>query len=113
MTRKCIICGSGSYKTFTEVNVVVCQNCGFGMRASIPEQDKLNTIYKKDYFDDKKNLEYEKDAIHRFRYLTKYFFKNAKILDFGCGMGQFARECKKAGYDIHGYDVSKYAAQHL
>ena len=42
--------------------------------------------------------------------LTRYPYKDAKILDYGCGFGQLINALKKAGYmDICGADIDKKA----
>jgi SAM-dependent methyltransferase len=112
-TRECPICQNKRFNFLAKVNVYICNTCGFGLRGDIPEQQELNNLYKKDYFDDKNGIEYEKDAKRKFRYLRKYFFREAKILDFGCGMGQFTRLCKEGRFKIYGYDVSGFAASRL
>jgi len=38
--------------------------------------------------------------------------KNAKILDFGCGIGNYVRALRKQGMDAFGFDSSLAAAQH-
>lgn len=113
MTGKCMICGSKELVVYNSVDVEVCKKCSFGRRINIPPKIELKKIYKKDYFSDKNGVEYYKDALHRFKYLNRYFFKGARILDFGCGMGQFANLCKINGFDVTGYDVSEYAAKYL
>jgi len=51
------------------------------------------------------------DAAKKFEFLQKYLPKNTKVLDFGCGTGDFIKVAKEQQYQCWGYDISKYAAQ--
>ena len=113
MASKCVVCGSKENTKLVKPDVVVCNDCGFGKRTKVPAQNKLNNLYQKDYFDDKKGTDYEKDAKHRYKHLKKLFFPKAKILDFGCGMGQFSVLCKNNDLDVYAYDVNEYVVERL
>lgn len=52
-------------------------------------------------------LDYEEKGRFQFERLNKYISlrKEMRILDLGCGYGQFLIECQKRGLVTHGYDV--------
>ena len=66
----------------------------------------MSSIFNKNYvnvtYKDKKSTYPEKFC----RYLFSEFTRNSKILDVGCGNGDFTIELQKMGFDVHGIDIS-------
>ena len=67
----------------------------------------MSSIHKENYikitYDGKKSSYPEKFCNHLF----SQFPKNSRILDVGCGNGDFALELLKLGFDVCGIDLSK------
>lgn len=113
MINACFVCLSQKIKPIFKKGsseIVQCQNCGFGMLRNYPTLDEVKTIYRKAYFDHNKISEFRSDAQKKFKFVQNYLPKKAKILDFGCGTGDFIGICKESHHDVYGYDISAYAA---
>jgi len=106
----CPICNKKSFYKLRGVGKIIrCSNCGFGRLNLCPPLDDVEAMYNaKAYFGDKNGDEYYLDALKRYKFISRKIPSGAKILDFGCGMGQFIGLCRKGGYRIKGYDISKY-----
>jgi len=111
---KCEVCEKREVVKIPNVETILrCQNCGFGRLKDIPKKKRIKEIYKKEYFNDKKGEEYWLDSVRKYNYFKKYLKKNSAILDFGCGMGQFASLAKKNGHRVLGFDVSEYSKKYV
>tara|TARA_R110000796_G_scaffold123761_4_gene238199 strand:- start:17934 stop:18620 length:687 start_codon:yes stop_codon:yes gene_type:complete len=66
----------------------------------------MSSIFNKNYvnvtYKDNKSLYPEKFCKHLF----SEFPQKSKLLDVGCGNGDFTLELEKMGFDIHGIDIS-------
>lgn len=114
MNFRCPVCLDKKYKILQNNKcglVWQCQHCLFGFLKERATEKKLKSIYQEHYFDDKKSTQYQGDAQHKFTFIEKYLPKNAKILDFGCGLGDFISICLKKNRQVYGYDISSYAAR--
>lgn len=64
------------------------------------------------WYETKKNvdemLHWENSNLKKWeQYVTKFFPKNAKILDIGCGLGREAFVLSDMGFEVIGIDISK------
>lgn len=109
----CPLCSSLSPTTIHTSNGYIllrCLECGLGFLQNPPTD--ISSIYGEHYFDDKRSTDYVEDAKKKFEFAKSYIDPHSKILDFGCGTGDFVGICRKGGYDIQGFDISKFAASH-
>jgi 2-polyprenyl-3-methyl-5-hydroxy-6-metoxy-1,4-benzoquinol methylase len=81
-----------------------------------PSNERLKEIYSKDYFIADTDLQHKDDitnlkqatatnylnAISRFSGKTN--FKNLKLLEIGCGNGEFLKQASLMGYQVFGID---------
>jgi 2-polyprenyl-3-methyl-5-hydroxy-6-metoxy-1,4-benzoquinol methylase len=114
MKKNCQICQKTIFKTVFKNDkyfIRQCQGCKFAYLENNLSQKELEKIYSQDYFNDKKTQDYIADAQIKFNYLKKYIPIGSKILDFGCGVGDFIGICKKNRLEVCGYDISSYAAK--
>ena len=72
--------------------------------------DDIRGIYSESYFTDKQLPEYILDARKKYDYVKKYLTANTRILDYGCGIGDFIGICKENNLNIVGYDVAESVA---
>ena len=85
-----------------------CLSCGFGWL--IGEKD---ISYDRQYFKDRFFDNFEKDALCKLIFIKNHVGKDLKILDFGCGLGDFLNLAKKDGFDVVGYDSSSYVKEYV
>jgi 2-polyprenyl-3-methyl-5-hydroxy-6-metoxy-1,4-benzoquinol methylase len=113
----CPVCNSSSHNEIFKNGrdfILRCIKCGFAWRKSYPSFSEASNLYQKEsYFDERGMGKFYKDQLLKFGFVKKHVHKKAKILDFGCGMGEFLRICKKRGLKSVGYDVSTYVAREV
>tara|TARA_R110000824_G_scaffold94723_8_gene228303 strand:+ start:775 stop:1461 length:687 start_codon:yes stop_codon:yes gene_type:complete len=66
--------------------------------SSIFNKKYISTTYKEN-----KSMYPEKFC----KYIFSEFSKDSKVLDVGCGNGDFTKEISKLGFDTHGIDISE------
>lgn len=96
-----------------------CNNCGFVFTNPQPEKEKLGSYYLSDdyishsgkaksligslyLFLRKRSLEWKLSLLPKSK---------GKILDYGCGTGEFLKTCQHAGWNISGVEPSHVARQ--
>lgn len=124
----CILCNSNKYTNFLEAkdpagkkfNIVKC-NCGLVFMNPRPSADERIDYYPDDYFpySEKKSI---KKPQNRLKSLIKKLIPKGedltivpyrgegKILDIGCGDGAFLYKLKQLGWETHGIELNKKAA---
>lgn len=76
-----------------------------------PTPQDTTSLYHDAYFGDKRSGAFLDDARRKFSVFRRLVEPGSRILDFGCGLGDFIRVCSENQYDVFGYDISSYAAQ--
>jgi len=106
-------------------DVTRCQGCGLALLDPQPDDDTLNSIYDETYFigSDGERMRAEGNALKRataklhlaeIARAIKMPDANGpppRMLEVGCGLGNFLLEAQKSGFDVHGVDVSASAVQ--
>lgn len=97
-----------------EFNISECSNCGFWFSNPIPKEEKIGAYYQSEDYISHSNT--SKDLISKIyktvrEYtiqkklkLVKSYSESGKLLDIGCGTGEFLSACKKGGYDCLGIE---------
>jgi SAM-dependent methyltransferase len=131
--RACAVCGSLASEvlyrqTFAQVegvsfvagyDVVACDGCGFAFASGIPAQEDFDRYYERQSKYEKKlggisraeRLALECD----YGFLARFAIdKAAKILEIGCGAGNFLLHLKERGYDnLHALEPAPGCVSHL
>lgn len=137
--NKCIVCNSedfgfilkkrgykvrGTYADLLsekEYFLIRCKGCGLRFITPQDNGERSSELYSKDYFhgirDEKFVYKlYLKSASSliwriRARKVAKYLKRGERILDIGCGWGDFLFHMEKKGYRGYGVDVSEEACR--
>ena len=123
---RCAICNSNDYKIILtsrdqrsdlkdkEFSLVRCKKCQLVYINPRPTKNEINKFYPENYYNTRFNflekiIDYliVKIAAHNF----KNFNKKGRLLDLGCGAGNFLLEMKKMGFKTTGVDISKNARE--
>ncbi|MEG3618518.1 class I SAM-dependent methyltransferase [Magnetovibrio sp. PR-2] len=103
-----------------------CPSCGLGMLNPQPDDATLEGIYDSTYFIGSNNerlraqgnalkrgtARLQLDTIAEFLNTDSTEKKHPKLLEIGCGLGNFLYVADQAGFDVQGIDVSQSAVQH-
>ena len=105
-----------SCETFT---IVWCNSCEFKFTNPRPEAKHLGKYYESDnYVSHSKS---NKGFINSLYHIAKYYSllkkiqlinslsKKGKILDYGCGTGDFLNTCKVSGWEVSGIEPNQLA----
>ena len=122
----CPLCHSHSFAPrFSNegMSVVRCGGCGLVMSDPQPDDDTLERIYTETYFigSDRDDLDVQTGFLKRgtarlqLAEIIAYVEDRGpgptrpRVLEVGCGNGDFLMEARDAGFDIQGVDVSESA----
>ena len=126
----CLVCGSDARKPFLTVadrfnisqkfQLVQCQDCGFVYLSPRPGPKSISRFYQDPGYQPHQQQAlslsgkiYQAVRIWNNRYkrrLIERHFKPGKILDYGCGTGEFLLEMKNSGWKSYGYEPADSAA---
>jgi len=124
--QKCLFCGvkndfSKKLKVSSKYSYIECDECGAGIINPMPTDKQIVKIYqKKNYYHD---LSKKKVSVFwKLVYSIKLFespsewvlgkFNLGRILDVGCGNGEFLSSLNDSGWETEGSDISKIAKEH-
>lgn len=107
--------------TKEEFSIIKCTTCNFLMTSPRPDSNSIGEYYKsEDYISHSTTAKSPLDKLYRkVRSLTLRWKLSliqrqkgkGKILDYGCGTGEFLNACKKANWDCYGVEPSNAARQ--
>lgn len=122
----CPICNSSQTKLFLTCKdntvsretfkIVECVECGFKYTNPRPEEDKLGAYYQSEDYVSHSNtnkglINSAYQMVRKYTLLKKLqlvskFYKTGKILDIGCGTGEFLKTFKDAKWETMGVEPS-------
>ena len=128
----CLICGSESFSTFFECSdhfisnekfkICICDRCSFCFTNPRPELSESFRYYESDkYISHSRTSKGRVNRLyHKVRKLTirnkkriaKHYSNNQKILDYGCGTGEFLNSMHLSGFNCIGLEPNENARQY-
>lgn len=120
----CPICNSQNFSAFLTCkdntvsretfNIVQCESCGFKFTNPRPSENEIGGYYKSENYISHSNtkvgfINSTYQLVRKYTLLKKLqlisrFYKTGKILDIGCGTGEFLQTCKSAGWETMGIE---------
>ncbi len=107
---------TGSKETFS---IVACPDCGFEYTNPIPLEDQIGKYYESEEYVSHSNTSkgvinslYQLVRAYTLKQKLRLINKNTlgkKLLDIGCGTGEFLNICSKNGYNTLGVEPSNEA----
>ncbi len=92
--------------TQKEFHVTEC-DCGMAFVNPMPTAESIPLLYPSDYLRDKTDL----TSLYN-RMMTYLPVGGGKLLDIGCGQGDFINHATKAGWDVEGVDLMSWGTSH-
>jgi 2-polyprenyl-3-methyl-5-hydroxy-6-metoxy-1,4-benzoquinol methylase len=134
LIQACPICKSGSVRFFSkafdrlseepqdEYSVMRCSNCSFAWTVPQPPEEELGTYYPPNYFGDISNLirELKSDRLRKSSpwrmelekvRLVEKLSSGGRILDVGCGAGQFLFALDRRRWRTEGIEQDEVACR--
>jgi len=125
---KCFLCGSNDVNKILECKdyrfnlskdvfeLVQCKKCGLIYINPMPVADELKKYYPENYYNQgtlsNKIIRIYSILMEKIKvYEISYYKNSGKILDVGCGTGDFLFSFNKNKWDRYGVDVSKEACE--
>lgn len=129
--NSCPICNGTTFEPFVQCtdfttslekfSIVTCKACHLLITTPRPKSNAIGKYYQSDRYishtNSSKNIT---DKLYKFvrSFTLRWKFNlvnshkpNGKILDYGCGTGEFLATCKKANWDCYGVEPSAEARQ--
>ncbi|MBN3581549.1 class I SAM-dependent methyltransferase [Algoriphagus aestuarii] len=127
--NKCPLCKSGLFLNYSEIKdhavsketfiLCKCQNCSLLFTNPRPKEEKIGPYYDfPEYYSHEKNnktiTQFVYNKVRDYAVIEKVKLisglkEPGKILDFGCGTGEFLNAAKLSGWNIKGIEPSEKA----
>ena len=127
--KYCPICNSDSFETYMkskdfsvskeDFSIVRCLECNFHFTNPRPSNKELGRYYISDHYishNNTRNNLFEKayQLVRKISIRTKYnlvskFFNRGRLLDIGCGTGDFLQKCNEKKWSTKGIEPSEIA----
>jgi 2-polyprenyl-3-methyl-5-hydroxy-6-metoxy-1,4-benzoquinol methylase len=127
----CPLCSGADFELFIhctdftvskeEFSIIKCTTCNFLMTSPRPDSDSIGKYYEsEDYISHSTTTKSLLDKLYRkvrsftLRWKLSLIQRQkpkGKILDYGCGTGEFLNTCRKANWECYGVEPSNSARQ--
>jgi 2-polyprenyl-3-methyl-5-hydroxy-6-metoxy-1,4-benzoquinol methylase len=112
----CNLCNENNYKilqTDGPFNVVKCRNCGLIYVNPHPAEERLFNHYNEGYYAPWLKDQHSRRKMWKRRLKKVQHFKSeGRLLDVGCGYGDFLYEARQNDFEVYGTEISKYAVNY-
>jgi spore maturation protein CgeB len=121
-SQACRICGSDIHRVLFERfgrNLVECSECGVQFLDPQPTDEDLERIYTSQYFLNERDS-VSPEAVSRLKRATASLYldhigrfvqaERSRLLEIGCGTGDFLVEARIRGFEVRGIEFSAAAA---
>ena len=113
-TCACLLCGGACHERVFDsrlpCSVVRCKNCDLVFTNPRPAASSIAAFYPKEYRCHQGRVDAEKRVDPLAAYLPR---RPGRLLDFGCGGGDFLARMRRAGWEVVGLDVSTSAVERV
>lgn len=111
--QSCPVCAAGSIRQyhadFRGNRIFICPECTVQFMNPVYSDNYLSEYYANYYSGRVSDAEVaegqRRNNKMKFRFIDKFAHAPGKVLDFGCGNGNFANFSRERGWDVLGYDV--------
>lgn len=118
----CKVCGSQDFNLLLErpdgQPIVSCNYCGFTFLKYIPTSSNIHKLYNENYYSNEeiygyRGSYYEEEKSNMFLPRLEWINKSSvygndrRLLDIGCGDGEFLSYAREAGWKVYGVEISK------
>lgn len=127
--KSCDLCGQKKFQVLYLLDgfqIIRCQRCGLVSTNLGLNRTDLEAMYAPSYYQERweyyfgnsvinNTVTEENTNIRDFRRglsLIEQFKDRGKLLDVGCALGIFLYLAKEQGWEVHGVDISRYAASY-
>src|SRR5207253_2162115 len=116
----CPLCGGAALRAINQVGphpVVRCQSCGLQFTTPQPSDAELAAIYGPDYVLAADGTEAEAIITRSKRATADHYLDllagagvtpRTRLLEIGCGAGNFLRQAARRGFDVTGVEYSPF-----
>ncbi|MDR7896882.1 class I SAM-dependent methyltransferase [Thermosynechococcus sp. JY1334] len=108
----CLLCQSSNIQKmrryYTTHRLIKCQECGFIFMERVPSENELKEYYSTYSYAEDRPI--SPITLKRYQELLKEFEiyrQSNRILEVGCGKGDFLIEAKKNGWEVEGTELSE------
>lgn len=116
----CIICSTSEYiisLDYLKDTLVKCKKCGLVFRRPRKSPEEMHKFYETEYYsirgDEVVRKEKKRKVFNQFLDRIPLYTTEGRILDVGCGFGQFLKQAKERGWKVFGVDLSIEACEYI
>ena len=122
-SESCAVCGEQrAYPQYRieapDLRIVVCTRCGTGRLDPLPDHQTIAGFYPPRYYGStgRKFSRWIESAVRfvaarHVRFLSRKIRPGGRVLDVGCGRGTLLASLAGRGYEAHGLEISRDAAE--
>lgn len=118
----CVFCNNDNFRPFYTIegwHIERCQECALVQLNPLPDGETLEALYNEGYYENASSSQgYDDYAAQKEEYRATFrrevqdfsaYFPSGRVLDVGCGFGDFVTAALERGYDAYGVDLSTEA----